>query len=84
VNPEFKGQRLFGEILQWAIAAAKSKGFRFVRMDTWASNKNIVEYYVGFGFNVVGNITTPDTEALPVHNRKLALTLLEYAVIFES
>ncbi len=81
VNPLFKGQRLFGSVLQWAVVTAKGKGLKFVRMDTWASNSNIVEYYTGFGFNVVGNITTPDTEALPVHNRGLALTLLEYPVI---
>ena len=80
VNPDFKGQRLFGAILQWAVDTAEIRGLKFVRMDTWASNKNIVEYYVGFGFQIVGNITTPDTEALPVHNRNLALTLLEYPV----
>ena len=30
------------------------------------------------GFNVIENYTTPDTVELPVHNRKLAVTLSEY------
>ena len=32
----------------------------------------------GFGFEFVENYTTPDSMELPQHNRKLALTLLEY------
>jgi hypothetical protein len=61
VNPAFKGQKLFGLI-----------------MDTWAVNTNIINYYTGFGFEVVETYTTPDTPELPVHNRKLPLTLMEY------
>ena len=80
VNPEFKGQKLFGAIVDWAIGHCREKGATNLRMDTWAANPNIISYYKGFGFKVVGNITTPDTEELPVHNRRLALTLLEYRI----
>lgn len=80
VNPDFKGQKLFGVILDWAIKHCQEKGLKNVRMDTWAANETIVNYYKGFGFNFVENYTTPDTEALPEHNRNLALTLLEYKV----
>jgi len=78
VNPAFKGQKLFGHILDWAKDHIKQKGLKNIRMDTWANNPTIIEYYKKFGFEVVGNIVTPDTEELPVHNRNLALTLLEY------
>jgi len=78
VNPELKGQRLFGQILEWSIHHAKRKGLSSVRMDTWATNSNIISYYKGFGFSFVENYTTPDSPELPVHNRNLALTLLEY------
>lgn len=78
VNPEFKGQRLFGTILDWAIAHSKQKGLRSIRMDTWAANPTIINYYKSFGFIFIENYTTPDSEELPLHNRKLALTLLEY------
>jgi ribosomal protein S18 acetylase RimI-like enzyme len=80
VNPEFKGQKLFGKILEWCIAHAKQKGLRTIRMDTWAANPTIINYYKGFGFSFIENYTTPDTTELPVHNRNLALTLLEYKI----
>ena len=80
VNPEFKGQRLFGKVLEWAIDHAKEKDLTAVRMDTWANNPGIIEYYKSFGFSFIENFTTPDTEELPVHNRNLPLTLLEYKV----
>jgi len=77
VNPAFKGQKLFGEIVAWTIKHCKEKHLANIRMDTWAANANIIDYYKGFGFNFVENYTTPDTTELPVHNRNLALTLLE-------
>lgn len=80
VNPEFKGQRLFGTILEWTISHSKHLGLDSVRMDTWTANPTIIEYYSGFGFKVVENYTTPDTTDLPVHNRNLELTLLEYKI----
>lgn len=78
VNPELKGQKLFGKILDWVIEHSKQKGLSSIRMDTWAANPNIINYYKSFGFTIIENYTTPDTEELPVHNRNLALTLLEY------
>jgi ribosomal protein S18 acetylase RimI-like enzyme len=78
VNPEFKGQRLFGRILDWVIAHSKQKGLESIRMDTWAANPGIVEYYKTFGFTFIENYTTPNSEELPVHNRNIALALLEY------
>ena len=77
VNPECKGQKLFGKILDWCITHGKQNGLQTVRMDTWAANPNIIDYYKSFGFEFVENFTTPNTEELPVHNRNLALTLLE-------
>jgi GNAT superfamily N-acetyltransferase len=80
VNPVFKGQRLFQSILDWAKSHCKKHGLHRVRMDTWAANPKIIEYYKSFGFTDVENFTTPDTEELPQHNRQLALRLLEFKV----
>ena len=80
VNPAFKGQRQFQKILDWSIEYAKQLGRQFIRMDTWANNPKIIEYYKGFGFVFLENFTTPDTEELPKHNRKLTLALLEYKI----
>jgi ribosomal protein S18 acetylase RimI-like enzyme len=80
VNPEFKGQKLFGVIVDWAIKHSKRVGLRNIRMDTWAANPTIINYYKSFGFDVIENYTTPDSEELPIHNRNLSLTLLEYSL----
>jgi ribosomal protein S18 acetylase RimI-like enzyme len=80
VNPEFKGKRLFGTILDWAIEHSTSKGIKSIRMDTWANNPIIIDYYMSFGFNYIDVYTTPDNHELPVHNRNQALTLLEYKI----
>ena len=78
VNPKFKGQRLFGLILEWAIRHAKNRGIKFIRMDTWANDQNIIDYYKGFGFRFIEDFNTPDIPELPVHNRNIPLALLEY------
>jgi GNAT superfamily N-acetyltransferase len=78
VNPLFKGRRLFGRILDWAIGHAKQKGVSFIRIDTWAKDIPLKKYYEDFGFYYVGDYMTPDTDELPEHNRNLALTLLQY------
>jgi len=82
VNPEFKGQKLFGTILDWVIDHSKQNGLKSIRMDTWAANPTIINYYKSFGFTFIENYTTPDSEELPVHNRNLALTLLEFKLQF--
>jgi hypothetical protein len=56
------------------------KNLKFIRMDTWAADLRIIDYYKGFGFRFIENYVTPDTRELPVHNRKLALALLEMDV----
>jgi N-acetylglutamate synthase-like GNAT family acetyltransferase len=78
VNPACKGQKLFGTILEWGKDHIHQKGLSSIRMDTWAANPTIINYYKTFGFVVVENYTTPNTTELPVHNRNLTLTLLEY------
>jgi GNAT superfamily N-acetyltransferase len=78
VNPACKGQKLFGVIVEWAKDHILQKGLSNIRMDTWAANPTIIHYYKTFGFTVVENYTTPNTTELPMHNRNLALTLLEY------
>lgn len=78
VNPHFKGRNLFGVILDWAISHAKQKQLGSIRMDTWTDNPTLISYYKRFGFTVVDNYITPDSDELPTHNRNLALTLLAY------
>lgn len=80
VNPKFKGQRQFGEIFNWAKQYAKEKGLKYLRMDTWGDNQNILNYYQQFGFEFIENYTTPLMENLPSQHRNLYLALLEYCL----
>jgi ribosomal protein S18 acetylase RimI-like enzyme len=77
VNPNFKGQKQFQKVLDWAKDFAQTKGLKFVRMDTWADNAKIIEYYKSFGFAFIENYKTPDTSELPIQNRNLNVALLE-------
>jgi len=80
VNPLYKGQNQFLKVLTWAQEFARSKKLDFIRMDTWADNQKIINYYRSFGFQFVENYKTPDTPELPVQNRNLNVALLEIKV----
>lgn len=76
-NPEFKGQKQFEKVLNWAEQLAKQYNLKFVRMDTWADNKKIIDYYKSFGFEFIENFNTPNATELPTQNRNLNVALLE-------
>ena len=77
LNQKFKGEKAFQKILNWAIPFALERDLEFLRMDTWADNKKIIDYYQRYGFRFLENYTTPDTEDLPVQHRELKVALLE-------
>ncbi|HLF62644.1 MAG TPA: GNAT family N-acetyltransferase [Saprospiraceae bacterium] len=80
VNPKFKGQKLFGRILDWALTHAQEKQLDYIRMDTWGDNPNMIAYYMSYGFHFIGNHKTSCTTELPQQNRNLVLALLEMNV----
>lgn len=77
VNPLFKGQKQFEKILNWTIQFAKERKLKHIRMDTWAENPNIIEYYKSYGFQFLEYYTTPNTLELPAQHRNLKVALLE-------
>src|SRR5678816_2431229 len=44
-DPNFRGQRQFEKILNWVKNFARQKNLKFIRMDTWADNEKLIEYY---------------------------------------
>jgi ribosomal protein S18 acetylase RimI-like enzyme len=80
VNPEFRGMKLFGEVFKWSINDAISKGRKYVRLDTWGDNPNMIAYYQSFGFRFVENFSTGDDPALPSPHRNMYMALLEYEI----
>ena len=80
VNPKFKGQKQFEKVLNWAIEYAQKNKLDTVRMDTWAENITIIEYYKSYGFQFLENYKTANTKELPIQHRNLNVALLEYKV----
>lgn len=80
VNPDFKGQKQFQKVLNWAIEIARQKNLKCLRMDTWADNKKIIDYYRSFGFEFIENYKTTNAAELPIQNRNLNVALLEMKV----
>ena len=77
LNQEFKGEKAFQKILDWAIPFALKRDLNFLRMDTWADNKKIIDYYKSYGFCFLENYTTPASADLPLQHRNLKVALLE-------
>jgi len=80
VNPEFKGKKLFAMVLAWSIFHGRLNNLPLIRMDTWADNPIMINYYKSFGFRYVDECTTPDSEELAIQNRNLKVALLEYTI----
>ena len=80
VNPHFKGQRQFEKVLHWAKLFARRNNLKFVRMDTWADNEKIIDYYKSFGFEFIEYYKTTHAPELPIQNRDLNVALLELAL----
>jgi len=77
VNPNYKGQQLFSIVLKWAFQESKKKHFKFIRLETWANNANMIAYYENFGFVIVDRYITPNCEDLPIPHRNLDTVLMQ-------
>jgi hypothetical protein len=80
LNREFAGSKAFEKVFDWVVRFAKRKRLQFIRMDTWADNAKIIEYYKSYGFRAVENYKTSDSRKLPEQHRNLNVTLLEYSL----
>ncbi len=80
LNREYQGSKIFRTVLHWAIDQSRKRNFKYVRMDTWAANSKLIDYYKEYGFRFIENYTTKDTMDLPVQHRNLNVALLEFEV----
>ena len=77
INPNFKGQKQFEKILNWAKQLALQRDLKYIRMDTWADNDKLIDYYKSYGFKFIENYKTANAAELPTQNRNLNVALLE-------
>lgn len=67
-------------IKEWALEFGRKHGKKFVRMDTYGGNHNLMDYYVAFGFDFLGLVTLGESTDLPKHYQDATLSLFEVKV----
>jgi uncharacterized damage-inducible protein DinB/GNAT superfamily N-acetyltransferase len=76
-DPLFRGRGFMKQIMAWAQGHARARGKNFIRMDTWADNQNLINYYVDCGFKCLGIKQLIKTVGLPRHYEGNDLSLFE-------
>jgi len=79
-NPDFRGQNLVGQIVEWSKQYALINGKKFVRMDTVGNNPGLITYYVKCGFSFLGLPKLANTEGLPAHYDNATVSLFQLEV----
>ncbi|MBM3826498.1 MAG: GNAT family N-acetyltransferase [Verrucomicrobia bacterium] len=77
VNPAMKGNQLAAITLKWALKYSTGMKRDFVRIDTWASNNRLIEYYLRCGFVAFGKKRPSNPEKLPPHYSNIELMLFQ-------
>lgn len=76
-NPDFRGQNLVIEIVNWAKDYAVQNDKKFIRMDTVGDNTKLIAYYGKCGFEYLGPLKLSNTEGLPAHYDNATVSLFE-------
>jgi len=83
-NPDFRGQNLVGQIVEWVKAFAKENKKKFVRMDTVGDNPGLINYYTKCGFYFLGLSKLKDTTGLPAHYNNATVSLFQIELEMEE
>ncbi|WP_131537660.1 GNAT family N-acetyltransferase [Pedobacter nototheniae] len=76
-HPNFRGYSFVKRIIDWAKKYSSENHLKFIRMDTWADNDKLLEYYTGCGFDFAGMVVLTESEGLPKHYEGISLNLFE-------
>jgi len=79
-NPDFRGQHLVVQIVEWVKFYAKENQKHFVRMDTVGDNPGLINYYTKCGFNFLGLLKLKNTEGLPAHYDNATVSLFQMTI----
>jgi len=79
-NPDFRGQNLVGQIVEWVKIYAKEIQKQFVRMDTVGDNPGLINYYIKCGFDFLGLLKLKNTEGLPAHYDNATVSLFQMTI----
>jgi ribosomal protein S18 acetylase RimI-like enzyme len=78
-HPEFRGNGFVSAIIDWARDFCKLNNRDYIRLDTWADNHRLIDYYKDCGFFFVRNTQLEDVAGLPAHYQ-WELALMEIRV----
>ena len=76
-SPEFRGLGLTRFVFEWARIKARLINRKYIRIDTWGSNKELINYYTRAGFRHIGYKELGETPELPLHYNNLRLAIFE-------
>jgi ribosomal protein S18 acetylase RimI-like enzyme len=76
----YRGRGLMSVVLEWAWAECRSLGRVGLRIDTWASNQALIDFYEGLGFRYVETRSIGVEPRLAPHYQGIELALLEASV----
>lgn len=76
-DPDFRGQNLVVEIVNWAKDYATTHNKQFIRMDTVGDNTKLIAYYEKCGFEYLGPLKLKNTEGLPAHYDNATVSLFQ-------
>jgi ribosomal protein S18 acetylase RimI-like enzyme len=83
-NPLFRGRGYVKLIIEWAKEFSCNSGKKFIRIDTWADNQKLNDYYQSCGFTLIKTVTPQDTGKLPKHYAHINLNLFEIRINSED
>jgi hypothetical protein len=76
-NPNFRGNNYVLVILEWLKLNSKRMEIEYIRLDTFADNQSLVDYYIKCGFKFLDTITMTESTGLPKHYENAKLGLFE-------
>ena len=77
INPDFKGNNLVNQIVNWAKIYAEKNQIDYIRMDTVGENFGLINHYKKCGFDFLGLSKLEETTGLPAHYKNATVSLFE-------
>jgi ribosomal protein S18 acetylase RimI-like enzyme len=77
IRNRYRGNNIAKEVVEWAKTEAWKHKKKFIRVDTWANNDALTDYYQKLGFEWVGKKKLPPQSDLPEHYNHIEVNLFE-------
>jgi GNAT superfamily N-acetyltransferase len=79
-NPNYRGQNIVRNIVEWSKNYAKENKKQFVRIDTVGNNKGLINYYTKCGFEFLSLTKLKNTVGLPAHYDNAVVSLFQMEI----